>query len=697
MAPKLIYKLLAYKFYIVLFILAINKPIQAQLPDKYCIQANSTLQAIEKTHYNPILPDNKWSQEVFRIFIELLDPQGMLFTQSDYNYLSKYRDSIDNYVMECQGVLLSQITGLYKQRLIDADTLISVLTDKTFDFSENDTLTYYSDSIIYAKNTKELHQRWKKFLKYRTLAYLFSSEGHNSGLQKIMNKESEARKITKRKQKQRMLRLLSPPAGFENQVAEQFYNAIAQSFDPHTSYFTGTEKTNFESELSASPFSYGFEVEETENGDITIVRLVPGGPAWKSNELHKGDILTHVKWPETATYDLTLMDGYEVENLFESATASKIDLTVRKANGQVKTVSLTKEKISTDENTIKSVVLKGKYDIGYISLPDFYTEWDNNDPSGCSTDMAKEILKLRKDNIDGIIIDLRFNGGGSMGEAISLAGIFINEGPLCILKNRSDKPIVVKDLNRGTIYDGPLLLLVNGYSASASEILAGCLQDYHRAIIAGSRTYGKATSQIIVPVEHSPENDSQPEGFVKVTSGKIYRITGKSHQRKGITPDVVLPEYLESGEHESDSKNALISDSVSIKANFNPLPVIPIQALASQSKTRIANNSAFKQIQKFNDSIGTSFRKREQIPLNWNEFRNNEWKYYQAAKVLDSLVRRKPGIYKVTNNNHDKQIIDLDPYKSETNALLIKNVENDIYIEECYRILNDFINFKQTK
>jgi carboxyl-terminal processing protease len=695
MVPKFISRYCIHWFCFFAFYFIYLQPLKAQFPDNYCIQANSTLQTIEKTHYQPILPDNKWSREVFRIFINLLDPQGIYFTQADYNLLLKSRDSIDNFVMECQGVLLSKITDLYKQRLIEADTLISVIMDKPFDFSQNDTLIYYDDSTEYTKSNEDLYHRWENVLKYRTLAYLLSSVGHDSDLQKIIEKEPEARKTIKRKQKQRILRLLSPPAGFDNQVAEQFYNAIAQSFDPHTSYFSLSEKTDFESELSTSQFSYGFEVEETENGDMEIARLVPGGPAWKSNELHKGDVLIEVKWPETASYDLTLLDGYEMEDLFKNAVSSKMELTVRKANGQIKKVSLVKEKLSTNENTIKSFVLKGEDNIGYISLPGFYTEWDNENPSGCSIDMAKEILKLRKDNIDGVIIDLRFNGGGSMGEAISLAGIFVNEGPLCILKNRTDKPVVVKDLNRGTIYDGPLLLMVNGYSASASEILAGCLQDYHRAIIVGSRTYGKATSQIIVPVEQSPENTTQPEGFVKVTTGKIYRITGKSHQKTGITPDVQLPEYMESGQHESDAKNALKSDSILKKVYFNSLPPLPIAQIAAQSKIRVKNNHGFKQIQKFNDSIGTSMHKREKIPLRWDYFRDSEWKLYQAAKELDSIVKKKPQAYKVINNKYDKQVIDLDSYKSETNSILIKNVENDIYIEESYRILNDLINFKQ--
>jgi carboxyl-terminal processing protease len=509
-----------------------------------------------------------------------------------------------------------------------------------------------------------------------------------------LQNEPETKKIIKRKQKQRMQRHLFPPNGFENQVAEHFNNAIAQSFDPHTSYFSMNDKVNFESELSTTQYSYGFEVDENDNGDVIISRLVPGGPAWKSNELHKGDALIQVKWPTTNTYDLSIMDSYEMDALFEAAPSDTMDITVRKVNGQVKTVALKKAKISTEENTIKSLVLKGENDIGYISLPGFYTEWDNDVPAGCATDMAKEVLKLRKDNIDGIIIDLRFNGGGSMGEAIALAGIFINEGPLCILKNKAEKPIVVKDINRGTIYDGPLLLMVNGYSASASEILAGCLQDYNRAIIAGSRTYGKATSQIILPVEQSPENKNQPTGFVKVTSGKIYRITGKSHQKNGIIPDIILPDYMETGLHESDSKNALVADTIQKKVMYTPNQKLPVNILSQNSKARVSKNNGFKLIQKFNENIGFSLRKKEQIPLNWEFFKNYEWKYRETAKELDSLVRKKPENYKVYNNKYDKQVIDLDPYKSETNAILTKTVENDIYIEECYRILNDLINFK---
>jgi len=678
-------------FHLLLFVLLV--PLKAQDSDPFCSQAKSVLQTIEKYHFQPIQTDNKWSKNVFNIFVNIIDPQGLLFTQVDYKILKSYEDSLDDYILTCKGSFFTSILTLYKQRLIEADTIISQIMAKPFNFSEKDTLTFYNETIIFAKDKSEIKKRWKNLLKYRVLIYLLTTDANNPDLQKLMVKEFDARKIIIRKQKQRLHHMLSPPEGFEKHLSEQFFNAIAQSFDPHTSYFSQTEKNNFEASLSSEQDAYGFETDETEIGEIEIVRLLPGGPAWKSNELHKGDILLSIKWKNDKIEDLTLLSNDEIENLFESSTEKEMELTIRKSNGQTKTVKLHKERIASDENLIKSYILKGNRDIGFISLPGFYTEWDNDMPSGCSTDMAKEIIKLKKENIEGIIIDLRFNGGGSLGEALSLAGIFIDEGPLSIIKNRNNKPIALKDYNRGTIYDGPLLLLVNNYSASASEILAAVLQDYNRAIIVGSPTFGKATSQIITPLELT-SNYSNVKSFVKVTTGKIYRVTGKSHQRIGVIPDILIPDFIDSGQRESNSKNALVNDSISKKYIYNPLPEMPLKQLNMQSIKRLSDNYNFQKNKHFSDSISLLKKTKLEIPLYFESFRKNEWNYFKALLKTDSTIIKKQLNYTVINNNYDKQIINLSPFATETNNELIENIENDIYIEECYQIITDLLNFK---
>jgi carboxyl-terminal processing protease len=658
--------------------------------DIYCKHANAVFKTIASKHFNPIVPDEKWSEDLFYLFLKTLDPQGMLFLKEDYLKISKYKTSLNDYVLNCHGNFIADVCKFYKQRLSETDSLVDLITQKPFNFNLNDTLNFSDDSIFNLNTVDEKAQKWRKLLKYRTLNYLFTSSGDTPVINDLLAKEVFARELIKRKQIQRISRLLNPPMGLAQSVSEQFFNAIALSFDPHSAYFSNNEKKTFESDLSTEKLTYGLEIDETDLGEIQIIRILPGGPAWKSKALNKGDILLKAQWGNLEPYDLSLMDCDELEDLFDSEDI-KMNLTVRKANGQIKTVPLIKEEIATDENSIKSLVLKGNSNIGYINLPGFYTEWDDNSTAGCSIDMAREILKLRKENIEGLIIDLRFNGGGAISEAISLAGIFINEGPLSIIQYNNQKPVVIKDFNRGTIYEGPIVILVNEYSASASEIIASTLQDYNRAIIVGSPTFGKASSQIVIPVEKT--NYLSNNDFVKITTGKIYRITGKSYQGLGIMPDIKLPGYFEFDKREAEFSHAFSPDSINKKVIYPTLPKFPMEYLNQNSAKRIESNASFNKIINFNNTIGKTISQKDIIPLNINTYKNTEWQNYKTIKTLDSIVHIKTSTYLVSNNNYDKQVFKLDNYKQEMNNELINNVETDIYIEECYNIISDLLKY----
>ncbi|HEX2934001.1 MAG TPA: carboxy terminal-processing peptidase [Bacteroidales bacterium] len=696
------YKWLRFCFVIVL--LAYTSYTKAQSNQDQCSYINTVLESISYLHYNPKETNEEWSRELWKSFIEDIDPQGFYLIKSNENRLMKESNRIASFIQTGNCDFLNEVRDLYKYKLLQTDTLITRYLNRPFTFSANDSLTTYNnDKIVYAENNTALELRWENWLKYRVLIQLFTAYPKlidSLGIEKLIQlKEKEARIAVINRHKHKISRTLNRPEGFDKYFRNRFLAIMANSFDPHTEFFSDAEKKDFESDITTETYTFGLEIEENRNGEIEVSDLIPGGPAWKSNEIHKGDILVRLKLPNTKAEDLSLSDETEIEEILNLSTTKRIDLTIRKVNGQLKTVTLLKEKLSAEDNLIKSIILKGAHKIGYISLPGFYTEW-NNQKNGCTKDMAKEIQKLKREKIEGLIIDIRFNGGGSMQEAISLAGIFVNEGPISIIEDRNQKPYVLKDVTRGTVYDGPLLILVNGYSASSAEILAAALQDYHRAIIVGTPTYGKSSSQIIYPIDTTSQNnnansESEASEYIKVTTSKIYRVTGATFQKTGVIPDITLPGHLEFGYRETDSPYALPNDSIAMKVVYTPLVSYPIKELAQLSSSRIGNNKQFQRLVAYNDSLRYFLKNTYTIGLNPKSFYKNEYHFYEMFQRLDSIIYSKTNLYVTDFPSLDKQMIELNPYKKEMNEQIQKKAQNDIYIQECFQILTDFINFKK--
>ena len=373
------------------------------------------------------------------------------------------------------------------------------------DFSVDESLVRSKKEIApYARDAKELKTRWNRWFKYLILsrAYTIASSDSTKPLLKDVLAKNEAsirEKLSKTQTK--IFAEILDPVSFDKELKETYFNKIASCFDPHTNFFSPEQNEGFKEQLSTQEYSYGFEVDETKDGKIFIAALIPGGPAWKTGEIHKDDELLQVQANGKAAVDIATVTIDEVDDLLNGASHDKLTIKIKKTNGTIRTVTVSKEKIETEEDVVKGYLLSGGKKIGYISLPGFYTTWEDETGSGCANDMAKEIIKLKKENIDGLVLDLRYNGGGSMFEALQLCGIFIDEGPLAGIRDKTGKVIFHKDPNRGTIYDGPLVVMINNQSASASELVAAALQDYNRAVIVGSPSYGKATMQVVFPMD----------------------------------------------------------------------------------------------------------------------------------------------------------------------------------------------------
>jgi carboxyl-terminal processing protease len=582
----------------VIFSALLPAMIQAQNnKSPYSEQAFLLAEYLKKFHYQPQVLDKQLSQKIFDNFIEDLDPSGLYFTSEDYKVLEQWRDRLDVEILEQKSDFLETTSKIYRSRLRMSDSLVSILLSVPQEFTGKDTLLYSSKNkqVKRPMNTAEAKNKWSKRLKYQVLKEMFAAteayqNPFDQDLKVILAGEEKARAKVLKSTKRSIARHRNPDAGFENEVASRFFNAFVECYDPHSAFFTAPEKESFEEALSTDVYSFGMIIQENEQGEISIVHLTPGGAAWRSSQMHVGDVFLKIKLDTDVVHDVSLMEPEEALELFAGISAKQAEFTIRKDNGQVKSIRLVKTKVKSEENVVRSFVLSGEKKIGYISLPAFYSDLQTNSPLGCANDVAKEILKLQNERIEGLIFDLRYNGGGSVDEAVALAGIFIDEGPLFVFKEREQKPRLLKDINRGTAYNGPLLVMVNGLSASASELFSAALQDYRRALIVGSPTYGKATGQVILPLDTAgtlkdvavrmQQAGAGKNGYVKLTIEKFFRVTNKTHQKHGVIPDLQLPEPFYFAEYkEANYPSALSADSIVKKVVYAPLKELPVVRL----------------------------------------------------------------------------------------------------------------------
>lgn len=684
---------------------------QTQPYSWYGNQIYMASKAVEKYHYQPKPLDDALSEKLSKEFINTLDPSGLYFTKSDIAALRKWDHLLDDDIKSRSGNYLTEVSDLYRKRLTIADSIITAVTQNPFNFIEKDTLRFFGkkSETTFAVDDKALARRWKKWLKYQTLTQLYTPANKNEDPYKmaskdLLKKEADARAKVAARYKRVIKRIFEHPDGYDAHLSSQYINQFLGLFDPHTAFFSPSEKQEFLSSVSSSEHSFGISFNENDQGEIEVVNLTPGGSAWKSNLIHKGDVIVKIKPDQRELIDLSVLSPEDAMNELLSMTEDRAEFTLRKTNGQIMEVMLTKSKIRSDENVVKSYILNGEKKIGYISLPSFYTEWENNNPLGCANDVAKEIVKLQEENIEGLIIDLRYNGGGSVQEAMGLMGLFINEGPLCIFKVRNEKPISLKDPNRGTAYDGPLAVMVNGLSASASEIFSATMQDYNRAILVGSTTYGKSTGQIVIPIDTSYSlaeifsgalnNKAGSYGYLKITTQGFYRVTNATHQKKGVLADVQLLEpYFYSEYRESASPYALSNDSISKKVVYMPSAPLPLKELKSKSESRVAANANFKRLTAINDSLSLMAEKESAVLLNLEFFKTNAQIIQKLQDEMEKHLYDSSKNFVVINNQYDKKVLGFDSFSGEINDRAVKSFQEDIYVEETYFILRDLLNF----
>ncbi|HRA74074.1 MAG TPA: carboxy terminal-processing peptidase, partial [Flavobacterium sp.] len=437
-----------------------------------------------------------------------------------------------------------------------------------------------------------------------------------------------------------------------------------------------------------SGLSLGLNVTLNEKEEIIIEEVVPGGPAARTNKFEKGDVVLKVSNKKGDDYLVSCTSLDKIGELIFSDSNEIIEMTIQKKNGNILDILLQKQIMKATANAVSSFVVEKGIKIGYIEIPNFYSDFDGYSPEGCADDVAKEIIKLKQDNIQGLVIDLQDNGGGSMEEAIKLAGMFIDYGPVSVLVNSKKKQTILKDYDRGSIYYGPIVILINGNSASASEFFSAAMQDYNRAMIVGSTSLGKASMQTILPL------DDNQQDFVKLTVEKFYRITGKSNQIKGIIPDIALPILYDSiVAREISYKTALKYDEIHSKARFFPFRKDYYPTIIEQSHSRSKNNAQFGEISLVNDEINSLYNNpKKPLLVTLNEV-------FASVHEIDTLWKKVKKIAAtenscaISNNSYDSEKLKFDDYQQEINTYKIKELKTNPYIDEAVEILNDINNY----
>lgn len=698
----------------------------AQDPEKDALLVRSVLTHLEQLHYHPKTLNDDFSQKLYDLYLERMDGSKRFLTKQEVARLVPFRSQLDDQLrsgnlafFDVSNELLvagiQRASGYYKEILQTPVPLGTgngvAMAGKTKEPAA-DGSRFPSESVEkveldgkkrdYAEDETALYEYWQQYLHYEVLSRVATKlddqekpqfEGEKLSLDSI---ESGARAETLKSMDQWFDRM--------NKVKRDerfgyFLNTITNLFDPHSNYLAPIDKQNFNIRFSGRLEGIGARLQS--DGDYTkVIEVVVGGPAWKQKELEEGDLIIKVAQDTGEPVDITGMDLNEVVSMVRGEKDTEVRLTVRKKDGSVKVIPIIRDVVVLEEGFAKSLILDGAVEgerIGYLYLPRFYADFENRDGRFCATDVEIELGKLKAEGVDGIILDLRDNGGGSLRDVVRMSGFFVEKGPIVQVKSRGQTPEVLTDTDPRVQYDGPLVVMVNSMSASASEILAAALQDYGRAVIVGSKsTFGKGTVQRFYNLDQSVNGfqNLKPLGEVKVTTQKFYRINGGSTQLRGVTPDIILPDgyhNIQIGEKEED-----------YPMEWTEIPSVPYQQrvfelgklkeIKSRSNARVEKSEVFSQVYR----IARRFeQQRDQtaFPLQLEAYRNLMKEREKASEEFDALFEKQ------VNNGVANLAVDLpgmegDESKKNRNEDFISSVSKDVYIRETLFILHDLIALK---
>ncbi len=700
-----------------------NKSFETNDKDKLLLDLITYV--LEKGHYEPKDINDTFSSNVFDDFIDIVDPTKRYFLQSDIDGFEQYRFQIDDQIKNTDITFFNLVYQRLMKRMGEAKEIYQEILAESFDYNVEESINIDYREESFAANKKELKERWRKQLKYNTLGVFdnkiadlrqaagYSKDGSEDivgvglttkaikvtkteslGDMTIAEVEVEARETTKK--------TLDEFFDYVDDLERKdwfvtYVNTIVDEFDPHTFYFAPEEKDKFDISMSGKFEGIGARLQKKPEG-ARIVDIISGGPVWREQSLEVGDEIIKVGQENEEPIDIVGMKLDDAIKLIKGPKGTVVNLTVRRVDGTIEMVSVTRDVVVLEESFAKSAtVIKDDLKYGIIHLPKFYVDFEDYSERNAATDVAKEVERLKEEGVQGLILDLRDNGGGSLKTVVEMAGLFIKDGPIVQVRSSGQRKEVHEDKDERIQWDGPLVVLVNELSASASEILAAAMQDYKRAIVIGSKqTFGKGTVQNVIPLDNIVRSNEHGDlGAIKLTTQKFYRINGGSTQLEGVKSDIVVPDkysYIDLGE--KDQENPLGWDKITPADYEIWNGYIDFETAVSNSKQRLANNPQVKLIEE-----NAKWLKEQQdetlISLNYGVYKTQEERAKEKSSYFKSL---RDYDSKLTFNSlkYETELFTKDSVLREKRNRWHKELARDVYVEEAVNVLKDLKmnNFK---
>ena len=680
--------------------------------DKEAVLMQAINNALTSLHYSPPSMTDDFSKKTYKLYLDRADAGRRFFTQEDINQLQSFETQIDEQLKASDFTFFNKSIELLDKGIVKAEGFYKKALDLPIDFSKNEKVELDGDKKPYAANDAELADLWRKMVKYEVMTrFVNKLEDKEKGKELVKDKSDVEL------QKAALAEVVKQYTDYfkrikklkRNERLSTYLNAAINVFDPHSEYFEPVDKQNFDIGMSGRLIGIGARLQTDPESDFTKVSEVTiGGPANKQGELKEGDLIMKVAQADKEPVDVGGMDINEVVSMIRGKLATEVRLTVKaKSDGKVKVISIIREEIIIDEGFAKSLIIQADQNadrVGYIKLPKFYADFEYENGHFCAEDVRVEIEKLKKANVKGIVLDLRNNGGGSLRDVVTMSGFFVEEGPMVQVKGRFDKPDVLNDTDPSVQYAGPLVIMINEFSASASEIMAAAMQDYGRAVIVGTPSYGKGTVQRFYNLDRAVtrgnsslvDKDGKPLGALgdlKVTIQKFFRINGGSTQLKGVTPDIILPDsYMEIPVGERDNEHPMAWTQINpVKYTQGVVDLKKMPQIIANSQKRVEKNPVFAAYKENAHRMKVQ-RDNSEYPLNIKEYRALEAK--RDAEVEKFKAAIKPIENFVSDNvAEDLEALNVgnDSSKIIRNREWLKDVKKDAHLYETLMVVRDLI------
>ena len=652
-------------------------------PNKEKLLIEVVKYVVEKGHYKSVDINDNISEKIYNNYINQIDGQKRFFLQSDLRQFEKYKYKLDDQLKDYDLTFFNLVFETSIQRIREVKSYYNEIINSKFDFSSDETIDLDYENKTYARSKKDIKERWRKQLKYSTLDVISLKLGDSIDI------------IDEETRDESMLLIKKNTDDFFQYVEEMdrddwfanYINSFLNQLDPHTVYFNPDEKDKFDTNISGKFNGIGARLTKTE-GNVKIVDIIVGGPIWKDKLLDIGDIILKVAQEDKDPVDIIGMKLDDAIKLIKGPADSFVTLTVKKITGDIKEVIIKRGLVELEELYAKSTLInKNDKNYGYISLPKFYIDFSDKKSRNSANDVKNEIIKLKNNGISGLILDLRNNGGGALQTVVDMTGLFIEKGPIVQVKSTGNRKQVLFDKDPKIVWDGPLVILMNKMSASASEILAGALQDYNRAVIIGNeKSFGKGTVQNVIDLNRFISNSSYDLGAIKITTDKFYRINGESVQLEGVKSDIVIPDsykYIFNGE--KDEKNPLEWDKIDAAyfEKWNNKDFVNKISLLTQS--RIDNDDYYSLI---NDRAKwlKDRQLNKRISLNFNSYNKFLNQQRDKSKKYESLTKYENSlIFKLLKT--EKQFIMSNKELLNSRNRWHRNLTKDLYVDEGVKVL----------